>query len=721
MNSFHSLSKNFILKTRLSLFLLLLFLGIPFSTLASTKKCQSVFNKKTVLNLPVDNPFRNISDFPISGIPFDKIKPEHILPALEVELKEAKKKIKEIKQKPANFKNTIEAIESYDQKLAIIYTTAYTLSNVNSQIRELLQEIESKIIELAMSVISDKNLFKKTEKIYQNQKIRESLSYEQIALLEDFYSSFIKEGGSLNKKDFKTLKDIMQKMNILSGQFSLNILKEENNYKKWIENETDLDGLPEYIKQAMKKQAIEENNPDKWLVTLSANIISAILKYAKKRTLRENIYQTISQSNFKNKYDNSKNVLELIHLRNQYAKLLGYKTYAEYSLINNSMAQSPKVVYEFLNKLRKPYTKKAFNTLKELKKFAKKENGLSDFKPWDLSFYANKYNEKYFNIDPKEFLPYFELNNVIGGLFTLAQKLFDIQFKETNKYSKFHKDVKVYEVTKKGRLMGVLYMDLFEREEKRSGAWALSFLNQGLVEGKQVRSHIMLATNFLKPSSSKASLLTSNDVTTLFHEFGHSLHNLLSNVHYSSFSGTHVSRDFVELPSQLMEKWAFHKDFVPLFAKHYKTGKVIPNHLIEKLNIKSFMGINNLFSLTYSLLDQVWHTKDPKLITGIKELETEAIGDLYLFPKECKSIISCSFNHIFSTGYDAKYYSYLWSNMLVAGVFKLFKKDIFDKKAAKAYREMLEKGGSVDAMELYEKLTGNKPQVEDLIKKPTRY
>ena len=663
-------------------------------------KCQSAFSNR-LKGLPDSNPFRDVADFSKSGVPFDKIKPKHIIPALRAAIKEAKSNIEQIKQKPASFKNTIEGLDLHDEKFNIINDIATVLESADPKVSDLLEQIQPESLELFELVNTDKTLFKKVKKVYDNPKIRNRLSAEKKELLEIFFSNLF-HTNSLNKRDFQTLIDIEQKSESIARQFLLNILKEEKKYKKYISKISELKGIPQNLKDIMKENAIESGHPDKWLITLNSNLHLDVLGFAKNRTLRKNLYQDVNRLNYKTKYDNSKNLLKLIKLRNQEAKLFHYKNFAKY-VLSDTMAKSPETVNDFLNKLKNTYFKAASKELQQLKKLAK-EDGILNFQPWDFDFYLEKYKRKYPTRDGS---PYFELNQVINGLFIIANKMFGLKFNET-KYPKFHEDVKVYEVsTEKGVLLGSLYLDLFDRNNKNLSSFEQTFLRQKNSEDKQKKTHVIISMSL---QNNKINLLSNYKLLSLFHEFGHALHDLLNKTSYNSLFMQNTSKDFVEFPSQLMEKWTFHKQSLRLFAKHYKTGKMIPDSLIEELNNnKEILWMEELDTLKHSILDLALHS-NPKIINNPKKLAKKVTNDLSLFQNtECPNVLLCN-SESFADGYESEYYSYLWSQILVNNAFKVFeKKGLFHKKTNQDYRRLLEQSGYKNPNDLYKKFTGISP------------
>ncbi len=696
---------------------ILLFLLLSFSGHLFANDCKSSFS---INKLPKNNPFSRVDEFPETGIPFSKIQKEHILPAAEFFAKEIRDDLTRIKQQPASFKNTIEPLSFLNQKLDSVGLAFGVLKTVDSRFFQLDGKLNSLYVEQYTSIISDKEIFQKVREVYKNKIKKKYLSEEQKKLLKDTYDFFKKNGLNFNEKEFQTFKQILQEMNIVLSQIEKNILREENEYERYLDQDTDLTGISEEVKMDMKNKAKIKGHPDKWLVNYEGNTISEIFNFAENRSLRKQIYLDIHAPNFKGKYDNSDLILKLFKLRNQEAQLFDYKNYVEWVATEN-MVKNTKNLENLLDEIKKNYKKEAAGELDRITEFMSSIlNVTHRMEPWDLDFYIEKYRETVLDVSIEEFKPYFELNQVMEGLFIVADKLFDLKFRQTEKYSKFHKDVTVYEVYNKidNKFIGLVYMDLFERKTKHLGAWTLPIVYQGLSKNGMGKPQVLMATNIPRKKD-EANLLYHSDVETLFHEFGHTLHSLLSNVKYKEFSGVSGRPDFVEFPSQLMEEWAYHKDSLSLFAKHYETGEIIPEDLIDKLNKERRFNraLRQIGNLKFIAIDLAWHSQDLKNVKDIKTFERKVFKDFRLLRHKpsCQSVVSCNFSHILSGGYAGQYYSYLWSEFLANHTFELFeKKGVFHKPTAEAYRRLLEKGSSVDPMKLYLKFRKEEPQIKSL-------
>ena len=489
-----------------------------------------------------------------------------------------------------------------------------------------------------------------------------------------------------------------------------------------ITNESDLSGLPEGAKEAAKLLA-ESKDKKGWLITLDYPSYIPFMTYANNRKLRKKLSVAFGCKGFKNdELDNQDIVLKTVNLRYKRVTLLGYKTHAHF-ILEERMAKTPEKVSGFLNELLEKAKPAAEREFEELQNFAKDLDKIDRLEKWDSAYYSEKLKQKLFSLDDELLKPYFKLENVIQGVFTIANKLYDLQFEEIFTIDKYHEDVLTYKVTnKKGELVSIFYADFFPRQGKRNGAWMTSFKPQYIEDGVNERPHISIVCNFTKPTKSKPSLLTFNEVTTLFHEFGHALHGMLANTTYPSLSGTSVYWDFVELPSQILENWCYEKEALELFAKHYKTGEIIPMDLVDKIKASSNFheGMQTLRQISFGLLDMSWHAgESPETIKSVKQHEKNAFGKTQLFPDVARNCMSTSFSHIFQGGYSSGYYSYKWAEVLDADAFEYFKSEgIFNKEIAKKFKEtVLSKGGTEDPMILYKHFRGKEPKPEALLKR----
>jgi peptidyl-dipeptidase Dcp len=547
------------------------------------------------------------------------------------------------------------------------------------------------------------------------------LTIEQNTLLDKKYKSFSRNGANLSEDKKMKLREIDKQLSKLKLKFGENVLAETNNFEMLIINEEELSGLPEGTIEAAKQLA-ESKDKEGWLFTLDYPSYIPFMTYADNRVLRKKLAIAAGKKAFKgDQLDNQQNVLSIAKLRFERAQLLGYKTHAHF-VLEERMAKSPQKVEAFLDNLLEKAKPAALNEMSQLKNFAKKLDGLEQLEKWDSGYYSEKLKQNLFDLDDEKLKPYFKLDNVIQGVFSIAKKLYDLDFEEIKSIDKYHKDVLTYKVTdSNGELVSIFYADFFPRPGKRNGAWMTSYKPQYVKNGENERPHISIVCNFTKPTKSKPSLLTFNEVTTLFHEFGHALHGILANTTYPSLSGTSVFWDFVELPSQVLENWCYEKEALELFATHYETGEVIPMELIQKIKDSATFheGMQTLRQLSFGLLDMSWHGVNPTEITDVKSYELQAFEGTNLFPDVAENCMSTSFSHIFQGGYSSGYYSYKWAEVLDADAFEFFQeKGIFDKEVASKFMEnVLSKGGIEDPMVLYKRFRGQEPRPDALLKR----
>lgn len=667
------------------------------------------------------NPLLQVFNTKHNTAPFSIIKNEHFKPAFIQAIEEAKQEIDNIvsnNDKPT-FKNTVEALEFSGHKIGRISTIFFNLNSAetNEEIQKIAQEISPLMSDFSNDIRLNSELFNRVKSVYEN-KNDFNLNKEQTTLLEKKYKSFVRNGANLNKQDKEKLREIDKESAQIKLKFGENVLAESNTFELLLTDEKQLKGLPNGAKEAAKLLA-ENKGKKGWLITLDYPSYIPFMTYADDRNLRENLAKAFGARAFQNnENDNQQHVLTIVKLRHQRANLLGYKTHAHF-VLEERMAKSPKNVKQFLNDLlqkAKPAAEKEFKLLSE---FAKK-NGIEKLQKWDSAYYVEKLKKEQFNLDEEALKPYFKLENVLQGVFTIAHKLYDLNFTETTKIDKYHNDVKAYEVTNNnGDFIAVFYADFFPRKGKRNGAWMTSYKSQYIKDGENSRPHISIVCNFTKPTNTKPSLLTFNEVTTLFHEFGHALHGMLANTIYPNLSGTSVFWDFVELPSQVLENWAYEKEALNLFAKHYKTNEIIPMELVKKIKkAANFMeGMTTLRQLSFGLLDMNWHGSDPENFNDVKTIETSVFKETSLYPNVEENCMSTAFSHIFQGGYSSGYYSYKWAEVLDADAFAYFKeKGIFDKETATKFKDhILSQGGTQDPMELYLNFRGKKPDSDALL------
>ncbi len=656
--------------------------------------------------------------------PFSKIKNKHFKPAFEKGIQLAKAEIDQIannKEIPT-FENTLVALEFTGDKLDRISSIFFNLNSAetNDEIQKIAQQVSPLLSDFANDIRLNEKLFSKIKSI-NDSKDNLDLNAEQKMLLDKNYKSFVRNGANLNKVDKEKLRKIDKGLSKLSLQFGENVLAETNAFELHITDKKQLKGLPDGTIEAAKILA-KEKQKDGWIFTLDYPSYVPFMTYAENRTLRKKMAKAFGAKAFQNnKFDNQKIVLNIITLRHQRANLLGYKTHAHF-VLEERMAETPAKVNSFLKDLMvkaKPAAEKEFSNALDIAK----KDGVENIQKWDGTYYSEKLKKELFDLDDEQLKPYFKLENVIDGVFTIAGKLYDLKFEEIFDIDKYHNDVKTYKVTNnKGDFIAIFYADFFPRKGKRNGAWMTSYKDQWKKDGENSRPHISIVCNFTKPTETKPSLLTFNEVTTLFHEFGHALHGMLANTTYPSLSGTHVYWDFVELPSQIFENWCYEKEALNLFARHYQTNEIIPMELVQKIKDSSnfLEGMATMRQLSFGLLDMAWHAgESPETIKSIKEFELKAFADTQLYPDVKENCMSTSFSHIFQGGYSAGYYSYKWAEVLDADAFEAFqKKGIFDKETATKFREnILSQGGTQKPMELYKNFRGKEPSIDALLKR----
>lgn len=657
--------------------------------------------------------------------PFSKIKNEHFLPAFIKAIEKAKQEIDDIvnNSETPTFKNTIEALDFSGEELDRISSIFFNLNSAETseEIQKIAQEVSPLLSEFSNDITLNEELFKRVKTVY-NEKDALNLTTEQKTLLDKKYKGFSRNGANLPEDKKLQLREIDKKLSQLKLKFGENVLAETNKFEMLLTNEDDLAGLPEGAKEAAQQLA-ESKDLEGWLITLDYPSYIPFMTYADNRELRKKLAIASGAKAFKNdELDNQENVLQIVTLRHQRANLLGYKTHAHF-VLEERMAKTPEKVEAFLNELLEKAKPAALKEFKELEDFAKELDNIDQLQKWDGGYYAEKLKQKRFDLDDEKLKPYLKLENVIQGVFTISEKLYGLHFEEISSIDKYHEDVLTYKVTNdNGELVSIFYADFFPRSGKRDGAWMTSYKPQYVKDGENSRPHISIVCNFTKPTKSKPSLLTFNEVTTLFHEFGHALHGMLANTTYPSISGTSVFWDFVELPSQVLENWCYEKEALELFATHYQTGEVIPMDLIEKIKASSTFheGMQTLRQLSFGLLDMSWHgIENPETIKNVKTHELEAFENTKLYPDVAENCMSTSFSHIFQGGYSSGYYSYKWAEVLDADAFEFFKeKGIFSREVATKFKEhVLSQGGTEDPMILYKRFRGHEPQPEALLKR----
>ena len=659
---------------------------------------------------------------PYHSAPFNSIKNEDYLPAFKELIQKSEEEINTIVNNPEEptFENVIEALAYSGEQLDVVSNIFFNLNSAETsdELQQIAQEVSPILTEYSSKISQNEALFNKIKKVY-DEKEKYNLNEEQQMLLNETYKGFVRSGALLNDEDKEKLKKISMDLSLKSLQFGQNVLASTNNYFKHITNKEDLAGIPDAILEQYAEEA-KERNLEGWVITLQYPSYIPFMTYAENRELRKEIALANGKKSFDGgEFDNQNLIKELLALKQQKAELLGHSNYADY-VLEERMAKSPSKVIDFLNELLVKAKTYADKEIKELKSLAKAD-GIDEMQSYDHAFYAEKLRKAKFDLNDEELKPYFPLHQVQDAVFGLANQLFGLTFEERNDIPKYHEDVKVYEVKENGDYKSLLYVDYFPRKGKRAGAWMTSYKNQYKKEGENSRPHISIVCNFSKPTKDTPSLLTFQEVTTLFHEFGHALHGMLANTQYPTLSGTSVKWDFVELPSQFLENFCYEPEFLKTFAKHYKTGETLPDEKIEKIeHSKNFMeGYQTLRQIGFGLLDMNYHTKVKELENKtVKEFEDEYTKATQLYPSNPETAMSPSFSHIFQGGYSAGYYSYKWAEVLDADAFQYFKENgIFNPEIAAKYKVLLSSGGTKDPMELYKSFRGSEPKVESLLKR----
>ncbi|MGB1042168.1 MAG: M3 family metallopeptidase [Tenacibaculum sp.] len=657
--------------------------------------------------------------------PFVSIKESDYKPAIEKAILLAKEEINTIvtNSEIPSFENTTVALENTGETLNKITSIFFNLNSAetNEEIQKIAKEISPWLSEFRNDITLNQELFIKVKTVY-DKKDTLNLTVEQTMLLDKQYKSFARNGANLNDTDKTTLREIDAELAKLSLQFGENVLAETNAFEMHLTNESDLSGLPESVKEAAKEVA-KSKEKEGWVFTLDYPSYIPFMTYADNRELRKKLAIAAGKKAFQNNnFNNEQIVLKIVKLRHKRANLLGYKTHAHF-VLEERMAETPEKVLSFSNELlekAKPAAQKEFENLEN---YAKKLDGIDQLQKWDGAYYSEKLKKELFSLDQELLKPYFKLENVINGVFEISSKLFDLQFEEIDSIDKYHEDVKTYSVTNKnGEFVSYLYADFHPRAGKRNGAWMTSYKSQQIKNNVNERPQVSIVCNFTKPTETKPSLLTFNEVTTLFHEFGHALHGMLANTTYGSLSGTSVSWDFVELPSQVLENWCYEKEALALFATHYETGELIPMEYVQKIKESASFheGMQTLRQLSFGLLDMQWHGgESPETITSVKDFETKAFENTKLYPDVAENCMSTAFSHIFQGGYSAGYYSYKWAEVLDADAFEYFLEEgIFNKEVADKFKNnVLSKGGTEKPMELYQRFRGKAPKPDALLKR----
>lgn len=683
------------------------------------------------------NPLLTDSTLPYGAPQFDKIKTEHYLPAFGQAITEAKAEIDAIVNNPdaPTFENTIAALDEAGDRLNDAAGIFYNLmeADTNDQMQDIAEKVSPMMTEYSMYVSLNEPLFARVKAVHESA---EGLEPDQARLLEKTWKSFVRSGANLGAEDKETYSKLSEQLSLLTLQYGKNVLAATNAFTLNLTDEADLEGLPDFVREAAVETA-KSKEMEGWAFDLSAPSYGAFMKYSTRRDLRQKMWMAYNTRATEGENSNIELCRQISESRLKIANILGYETYADYAL-EERMAKNPQTVNEFIQKLLEPSLPAAKAEVKELYEYAR-ANGFEDseIQPWDFGFWSEKLKDARYSINDEQLKPYFRLESCIDAAFGLAGKLYGLTFEERKDIPVYHPDVKVYDVKDAdGVHKALFYADFFPRASKRGGAWMTEFRGQSIVNGVEKRPFISLVTNFTKPTAGKPALLTHDELTTLLHEFGHSLHGILAEGRYSSLTGTNVSRDFVELPSQIMENWAFEPEFLDTFARHFETGEALPDTLVNK--IVAAKNYNAAYAqvrqLQFGILDMAWHTlkggsesghfdrlSDLKTMQelGTIAFEKAALKSSNVIPSIPEACISTSFSHIFSGGYSAGYYSYKWSEVLEADAFSLFKeKGIFSTEVSHSFRDnILSKGCSEDEDVLYRRFRGHDPEPEALLEK----
>lgn len=657
---------------------------------------------------------------------FSKITNEHFKPAIEKRIEEAKAEIQAIidaKEDPT-FENVVEALEFAGKRLDRTVAVFFNLNSAetNDDIQATAREVSPLLTEFTNDILLNAALFEKVKTVHDSID-KSSLSAEAQTLLDKTYKGFVRNGALLNNEQKEQLRKIDVELSQLSLEFGEHVLAETNKYELVLDSEEDLEGLPEYAIEQAAATAEEKGYENKWVITLEYPSYVPFMTYSAKRSLREQLSKAFASKAFKgDELDNQEIVKKIVKLRNERAGLLGYKTHAHF-VLEERMAESPEKVMEFLEEIEKYGKPGAQKDVEEVAAYAKKLDGIEELKKWDFAYYSEKLKKEKYAVDDELLKPYFQLEKVIDGVFQTAQKLYGIRFIENQEVDKYHKDVTVYDVrNEQNEHVATFYADFFPRAGKRAGAWMTQYAGQFKdAQAKDHRPLVSIVCNFTKPGKSTPSLLTFNEVTTLFHEFGHALHGMLANSKYESLSGPSVYWDFVELPSQVLENWCYEKECLDLFAKHYETGENIPEEFVEKIKESAnFMeGYQTMRQLSFGMLDMAWHGTENLEVDSVDEFERSVMSKTDVLDPIEGTNMSCSFSHIFQGGYSAGYYSYKWAEVLDADAFEYFKENgIFNKQIADKFKEhVLSAGGSEHPMTLYKRFRGQEPDVKALLRR----
>lgn len=671
------------------------------------------------------NPLLSKFNTPFESAPFDQIKLEHFVPAIDKLIAEADQDIQYIANNPdnASFENTIEALEKNGEKLGRAVEILFNLNHAetNKELQKIAQEVSPKLSDFSSRMLMNEALFARIKTIYDNRDVEQFDSIEQDTVLENYYDDFMRNGAELEGDKKQRFADIKSELATLTLTFGDHVLAETNAFSLHITSEEDLAGLPEFVREAAAQEA-NDSKLDGWVFTLHFPSFVPFMKYSKNRELRKEMFMAFSlRGNQGNENDNKELIRKIVNLRLELAQIMEEKNYASY-VLKKRMAETPATVSSFIESLHLASRSFAEEEFAEVQKLAKENDHQDKVERWDWAYWSEKLRKAKYEISDEEVKPYFQLEKVSQGIFDLAGSLYGLHFERTHNIQLYHSEVEVYEVFEEnGDFLSLLYLDFFPRKGKQGGAWMTDFRGQDNLAGQNNRPHVSIVCNFTRPTKDKPSLLTFDEVNTFLHEFGHALHGMLSKCTYPSISGTNVYRDFVELPSQLMENWLTEKEWLDQIAVHYKTGKKMPESLLQKLiDAKNFQaGYMSERQLSFGFNDMAWHSITKPFDGDIISFEKKAIEPTDLFPEIPGSCMSTAFSHVFAGGYAAGYYGYKWAEVLDADAFSLFKeKGIFNKSVAESFRKnVLEKGGTEPPMELYKRFRGQEPSIQGLLER----
>lgn len=672
----------------------------------------------------MSNPLLEKSKHPHGAFPFDVIKAEHFIPALKAAIETARNKLELYKKdNSTNFHDVLVKLDDVTEQVYGIYGIFENLHSAEcpEELDKVSEEISSLVTAFSNDIGLDADIFRRVKACYET-RAEQILTFEEKKILEKTFTDFKRNGALLSDDKKEKIRKIDEELAQLSLGFSQNVLKATNAYLLEIKDKKDLDGLPDSLIEAAAELAEKKGKAGSWCISLQAPMLIPFITYAKNRELRKEIFLAQSSRCLNGEFDNQENIKKTLKLRHERAQILGYKSHADY-VLEQRMAESPDKVANFLNELSVKAKPHALKEVAKLKALRAELEGTDDFQRYDSAFYSEILKKRELDFDDEMLRPFFKLENVIDGVFTIAKKLYQLDFKEVTNIPKYHEDVRTFEVydERDGKFISLFYADFFPRETKKGGAWMTNFRGQGLHLGEVLRPHVAIVCNFTKPTKTKPSLLSLDEVLTLFHEFGHALHGMLSQCRYKDLSGTNVYWDFVELPSQIMENWVLEKECLDIFGRHYETGEKISDDLVKKIKASGHFleGMATMRQLSFAILDMNFHSVAPETVTDIVKFEERATAVTQIYPNVPGTSIAASFSHIFAGGYSAGYYSYKWAEVLDADAFEYFQQEgIFNAEVAKKFREnILEKGGTEHPMVLYKKFRGQEPDIGALLRR----